>query len=68
MDLAAEADRVDGDTRSKAARQADVLVRWANDFMTRQHGPGDSLADDVHTVRTHLHILCRPDQLTASTS
>jgi hypothetical protein len=65
MDLAVEADRVDGDTRGKAARQADVLVGWANDYLHRQHGPGDSLADDAHTVRTHLHIVCRPDQQSA---
>jgi hypothetical protein len=49
--------------RGKAARQADVLVGWASDYLHRTHGPGDSLADDAHTVRTHLHILCRPDQL-----
>jgi hypothetical protein len=66
MDLAVAADRIDGDTRSTPARQADVLIRWASESMTRQHGPGDSLADDAHTVRTHLHILCRPDQLTAT--
>jgi hypothetical protein len=53
------------DRRSTAARQADVLIRWATDSLHRAHGPGDSLADDAHTVRTHLHILCRPDQLTA---
>jgi hypothetical protein len=63
MDLAVEADRQAGDQRGKAARQADVLVGWASDYLHRTHGPGDSLADDAHTVRTHLHILCRPDQL-----
>jgi hypothetical protein len=63
MDLAVEADRQAGDSRGKAARQADVLVGWASDYLHRTHGPGDSLADDAHTVRTHLHILCRPDQL-----
>jgi hypothetical protein len=67
MDLAIEADRTrltDGQTRSTAARQAEVLIGWATDYLHRTHGPGDSLADDAHTVRTHLHILCRPDQLT----
>ena len=64
MALAVEAARQDGDTRGRAARQADVLVRWADDYLLREHGPGDSLADDVHTVRTHLHVLCRPEQLT----
>jgi hypothetical protein len=66
MDLAVEADRVDGDKRSRTARQADVLIRWANDYLTRAHGAGDSLADDAHAVRTHLHIICRPDQLAAA--
>ena len=65
MDLAVEAARTAGDTRGKAARQADVLVQWARDHLTREHGPGDSLADDAHTVRTHLHVLCRPEQLPA---
>ncbi|MBC7679405.1 MAG: DUF222 domain-containing protein, partial [Pseudorhodobacter sp.] len=65
MDLAVEADRTDGDRRGKAARQADVLVRWANDYLHRERGAGDSLADDAHTVRTHLHVLCRPEQLAA---
>jgi hypothetical protein len=67
MDLAIEADRTrltDGQTRSTAARQAEVLIGWATDYLHRTHGPGDSLADDAHTVRTHLHILCHPDQLT----
>jgi len=63
MDLAVEADREDGDRRGKAARQADVLVRWASDYLHRERGAGDSLADDAHTVRTHLHVLCRPEQL-----
>jgi hypothetical protein len=63
MDIALEAAREAGDTRGKAARQADVLIDWARDYLTRHHGPGDSLADDAHTVRTHLHVICRPDQL-----
>jgi hypothetical protein len=63
MDLAVEADRADGDRRGKAARQADVLVRWASDYLHGERGAGDSLADDAHTVRTHLHVLCRPEQL-----
>ena len=65
MDLAVEAERQDGDQRGKAARQADVLVRWATESMHRERGAGDSLADDAHTVRTHLHVLCRPEQLAA---
>ncbi|MCY7365777.1 MAG: HNH endonuclease, partial [Frankiaceae bacterium] len=65
MDLAIEAAREAGDQRGKAARQADVLVQWATDYLTRAHGPGDSVADDAHTVRTHLHVMCRPDQLPA---
>jgi hypothetical protein len=67
MDLALEATRQAGDTRGKAARQADVLIDWARDYLIRHHGPGDSLADDAHTIRTHLHVICRPDQLTAAT-
>ena len=65
MDLSVEADRAEGDRRGKAARQADVLVRWASAALAREHGAGDSLADDAHTVRTHLHVLCRPEQLCA---
>lgn len=63
MDLATEAAREAGDRRGKAARQADVLVEWARDYLARQHGPGDSLAGDAHTVRTFLHVVCRPDEL-----
>ena len=65
MALAVEADRQDGDARGKAARQADVLVGWARDYLAHRHGAGDSLADDARTVRTHLHVLCRPEQLAA---
>jgi hypothetical protein len=39
MDLAIEADRHDGDTRSKAARHADVLIRWATDSCTARTAP-----------------------------
>ncbi len=63
MALAVEAGRAEGETRGKAARQAEVLVGWAQTYLARQHGPGDSLADDAHTVRTHLHVVCRPEQL-----
>jgi hypothetical protein len=63
MDVAVEAARAAGDTRGKAARQADVLVDWARDYLSRVHGPGDSLSGDAHTVRTFLHVLCRPEQL-----
>lgn len=65
MDLAVEAAREAGDTRGKSARQADVLVRWARDYLDRHHGAGDSLADDAHTVRTHLHVTCTSAQLAA---
>lgn len=63
FDLAVEAARTAGDTRGRAARSADVLLGWANDYLTRAHGPGDSLDSDVHTVRTHLLISCTPGQL-----
>ena len=66
MDLATEAAREAGDTRGRPARQADVLVQWARDYLARHHGAGDSLADDAHTVRTHTHVLCTPDQLAAA--
>ena len=66
MDLAVEAAREAGDERGKAARQADVLVEWARDYLTRAHGAGDSLADDAHTVRTHTHVVCTPEQLAAA--
>ena len=65
MALAVEAAREAGDSRGKAARQADVLVDWARDYLTRHHGPGDSLAADAHTVRTHLLVTCTPEQLAA---
>jgi hypothetical protein len=39
MDLAVEADRHAGDQRGKAARQADVLVGWATDYLQRQGAP-----------------------------
>ena len=68
MDLAVEAARVAGDKRGKAARQADVLVQWAQDYLARAHGPGDSLADDARTVRTHTHVVCTPEQLAAAGS
>jgi hypothetical protein len=66
MDIAIEAAREAGDKRGKAARQGDVLVDWARDYLTRHHGPGDSLADDAHTVRTFLHLLSTPEQLAAA--
>ena len=66
MDLAVEAAREAGDERGKAARQADVLVEWARDYLARAHGAGDSLADDAHTVRTHTHVVCTPEQLAAA--
>lgn len=66
MDLAVEAAREAGDERGRAARQADVLVEWARGYLTRAHGAGDSLADDAHTVRTHLHVVCTPEQLAAA--
>lgn len=65
LDLAVEADRVDGDPRSKAARTAQVLVDWASDYLQRAHGPGDSAANDAHTVRSHLLVVCTPEQLAA---
>ena len=54
------------DGRSRAARQADVLLGWARDYLARQHGPGDSLANDARTVRTHLLISATPEQLLAA--
>ncbi|TAL19230.1 MAG: HNH endonuclease [Frankiales bacterium] len=66
MDLAIEASRAAGDKRGKAARRADVLVEWARDHLARVHGRGDSLADDAHTVRTHTHVVCTPEQLAAA--
>ena len=66
MDLAVEASREAGDTRGRAARQADVLVEWARDYLARAHGEGDSLGDDAHTVRTHTHVVCTPEQLAAA--
>ena len=63
LDLAVEASRADGDTRSVPARRADVLLDWARQALHTLTGPGDSLAQDTHTVRSHLLITCTPDQL-----
>ena len=63
MTLAIEAARADGDTRGMSARRADVLEQWAADYLQRAHGPGDSLASDAHTVRSHLLVSCTPEQL-----
>src|SRR3546814_10821078 len=38
----------------------------SSDLLARAHGPGDSLADDAHTVRTHTHVVCTPEQLAAA--
>jgi len=65
LDLALEADRTEGDRRSLAARRADIVVGWARQAAHQIAGPGDTLAQDAHTVRSHLLISCTPDQLTA---
>ncbi len=66
LDLALEAGRVEGDTRSLAARRADVVVGWARAAAHELAGPGDGLAQDAHTVRTHLLIGCSAEQLAAT--
>ena len=66
LDLACEADRTAGDRRTLPQRRADVLVQWARDAAARIAGPGDSLAQDAHTIRTHLLITCTPEQLRGS--
>ena len=68
LGLAADTARTHGDTRSTAARHAQVLTSWATGYLHRAHGPGDSLDGDAHTVRTHLLISCTPSQLTAHTA
>ncbi|HEU0103558.1 MAG TPA: DUF222 domain-containing protein [Mycobacteriales bacterium] len=64
LDLAVEADRAAGDTRSLPARRAAVLVKWAL-LAAHADAPGDSLAQDAHTVRTQFLLTCTADQLTA---
>ncbi len=64
LDLAVEAARTAGDTRGLPARRAEVLLDWARTATASRSNP-DSLADDAHTVRTHLLITCTPEQLTA---
>ena len=66
MALQVEASRNDGDTRGLAARRADVLVRWATDALRRIAGSADSLARDVHSVRSRLLVTCTPEQLAAA--
>ncbi len=68
LDLACDADRTAGDRRTLPQRRADVLVQWAREAAARLSGPGDTLARDAHTVRTHLLITCTPDQLTGRIS
>ncbi len=68
LDLGAEKARVEGDTRGRAARNADVIDGWVNLALTREHGPGDSLREDARTIRTHVHVLVTPDQLAAATA
>ena len=68
LDLATEADRIAGDTRSQRARRADALVAFADTWLRTHQGPGSSLAQDTHTVRTHLLITCTPEQLTDLTA
>ncbi len=63
LDLCVQADRTSGDTRSLPARRAAALVDWARQAAHTSTGPGDTLAADAHTVRTHLLITCTPDQL-----
>lgn len=66
LDLACQADRTVGDDRTLPQRRADVLVQWAREAALRVAGPGDTLAQDAHSVRTHLLITCTPDQLDAA--
>ena len=65
LDLQTEADRTAGDTRSLPARRAAALVGWAEQAVLQLHGPGDNLAQDAHTVRTHLLVTCTAEQLSA---
>ena len=65
LDLAVQADRgdTDDDVRGLPARRAAVLVQWAREAATRLAGPGDTLAQDARTVRSHLLITCTLGQL-----
>ena len=65
LDLQTARDRVTGDVRGLPARRADALVQWAQEAALRCGGSGDTLADDAHTVRTHLLVTCTAQQLTA---
>ena len=65
LDLQCEADRAAGDTRGLPARRADALVHWAQQALHALAGPGDTLAQEAHTVRTHLLITCTAAQLAA---
>ena len=65
LDLQCETDRAAGDTRGLPARRADALVQWAQQALLALAGPGDTLAQDAHTVRTHLLITCTTTQLQA---
>jgi len=70
LDLAVKADRDDAGTAAAArrglpARRADALVGWARRAALELAGPGDTAAQDAHTVRSHLLITCTAEQLAA---
>ena len=76
LDLAVKADRDDAGAAGTAglaaaarrglpARRADALVSWARRAALELAGPGDTAAQDAHTVRSHLLITCTAEQLAA---
>ncbi len=73
LDLAVHADRdaaglAATGRRGLPARRADALVGWARRAALELSGAGDTLAQDAHTVRSHLLITCTGEQLAALAS
>jgi acid phosphatase family membrane protein YuiD len=63
LDLAVEADRVDGNTRSLWQRRADALLDWSRRAAAAHGAPAGSVAEDLHTTRSHLIVTCTAEQL-----
>jgi hypothetical protein len=63
LDLAVEADRVDGDARSLRQRRADTLLEWSRRAAAAHGAPAGSVAEDLRTTRSHLIVTCTAEQL-----
>ncbi|HVM27631.1 MAG TPA: HNH endonuclease signature motif containing protein, partial [Mycobacteriales bacterium] len=64
LDLAVRGDRQDGDTRSQRQRRGDVLVQWARQEIAERGG--DSVREDLRSVRAQLLLTVTAEQLAAA--